>query len=326
MATTSLLDLAVLDRADEYTGLIEDVTSLAPEFTTFGAHRRPGTWYKIVKRTTLPTIQFRNSNAGVTTSKSGYKSEIKQMFFMDGRLNMDESVWDADTAHLGALWQLEAAGAVRSASILIGQQTWYGTSSDSAGFTGVRSQLSNTVDAGYHSSAASTSAYLVWMDEQHGCRYDVGMDGQFAISAPLRQQITDPNDSTKAYFAYVGNLKAWIGFNVGSNLSCWGITGIASAAVANWMTDDKASQLLAKIPVARRSNLRWFMNRTTESFLQRSRSTFNVGIFATGGTNNPMSVQPANAGGYPAMSPLPSSCIGYPITLTDSILDTETNS
>jgi len=319
MATTSLYDLAILDRADEYTGLIEDVTTLAPEFEVFGAHKRAGTWYKTVKRTTLPTVQFRNSNAGTTASKSTFKSEIKQMFFLDARLNMDEAVWEADSAHLGSLWQLEAAGAVRAASILIGQQTWYGTSADSSGFTGVRAQLANTVAAG--GTTNSTSAYLVWMDEKEGVRYDVGMDGQFAISAPFRQQIADPADSTKAYFAYVGNLKAWIGLNVMSNLSAWAVTGVTSTA-SQWLTDDKASQLVAKIPVARRSNLRWFINRSSESYLQRSRSTINVGQIGTGTA----SYQPANAAGTPAFSPLPNMLVGYPITLTDSVLDTETNS
>ena len=320
MATTSLYDLAIIDRADEYTGLIEDVTTLAPEFEVFSAHKRPGTWYKTVKRTTLPTVQFRNSNAGVTASKSGYKSEIKQMFFLDGRLNMDEAVWEADPAHLGSLWQLEAAGAMRAASILIGQQTWYGTSADSSGFTGVKAQLSDSVAAGGTSN--STTCHLVWMDEKEGIRYDVGMDGSFAISAPLRQQVVDPADSTKAYFAYVGNLKAWIGLNVISNLAAWAVTGV-DATAANWFTDDKAAQLLAKIPAARRSNLRWFINRTAESTLQRSRSTINPGITTYQAA---FAMQPSDGGGRPAFAPLPNSCLGYPITLTDSLLNTETNS
>ena len=237
MATTSLYDLAILDRADEFTGLIEDVTTLAPEFEVFAAHKRPGTWYKTVKRTTLPTVQFRNVNAGTTASKSGYKSEIKEMYFLDARLNMDEAVWEADSAHLGSLWQLEAAGAVRAASILLGQQTWYGTSADSSGFTGVRAQLADSVAAG--GTTNSTSAYLVWMDEKEGVRYDVGMDGNFAISQPFRQQVVDPNDSTKAFFAYVGNLKAWVGLNVLSNLSAWAVTGVTTTST-QWLTDDRA--------------------------------------------------------------------------------------
>ena len=320
MATTSLYTLAVLDRADEYTGLIEDVTTLAPEFTTFGAHKRPGTWYEVVKRTTLPTAQFRIANAGNTASASVYKKEVKQMFFLDTRLQMDEAIMEADSAHLGSLWQLEAEGAMRAAAILLGQQTWYGTSADSNGFTGIRAQLSNTVGAG--GTTSSTSAYLVWMDEQHGVRFDVGADGQFAISAPLRQQIADPNNSSKAYFAYVGNLKAWIGLNQLSNLASWGVTGVDANHA---MTDKLGSQLLAKIPVARRQNLRWFLNRSAQSYLNQSRSTINPGLVASGGASG-WNFQPAGADGRPAFAPLPDSCLGYPITLTDSVLDTETNS
>jgi len=235
---------------------------------------------------------------------------------------MDEAVWEADPATLGSLWQLEAAGAMRAASILIGYQTYYGVSGDSAGFTGVRSQLAFTTAA---TTGTSTSAYLLWMDEKEGCRYDVGMDGMFAISAPFRQQIADPADSTKAFFAYVGNLKAWIGYNQMSNLSSYAVTGITSA-LQYWMKDDLGAQLIAQIPVARRSNLRWFMNRACESYLQRSRSTINVGINPAGTTSgNLASYQSVGADGRPAFSPLPNQCVGYPITLTDSIQNNETN-
>ena len=319
MANTSLYDLAVLHRADAFTGLIEDVTTLAPEFSTFGAVKRDGTWYEVASRTVLPTAQFRYANQGVATSKSTYKKQVKEMFNMDVQLQMDESIWRADPANVGSLWQLEAAGAMRSAGILLGQQTWYGTSADAKGFTGVRSQLSYSVGAG--GTTNTTSGYLVWMDEKEGCRYDVGQGGQFAISAPRLQQVLD--GSSNPYMAYVGNLQAWVGFNIGSNLSAYAVTGIEPSSVTNWLNDDDVSRLIAKIPVARRSNLRMFLNRTAESTLQRSRSTINIGVMASSPT---ASYQPAGADGRPAFSPLPNQTNGYPITLTDSILDTETNS
>jgi hypothetical protein len=318
MATQSLYTLAVLDRADEYTGLIEEVTTLAPEFTTFSAHKRPGTWYKTVKRTTLPAVQFRNANTGTIASASTLKSEIKEMFFLDARLQLDEAVQEADTAHLGALWLIEAEGAMQAAAIMLGYQTWHGTSGDASGFAGIRSQLSNSVAAG--GTTNTTSCYLVWMDEKHGVRYDVGMDGQFQISAPFRQQVADPNDSTKALFAFVGNMKAWVGLNQMSNLASWGVTGVSSSYP---MTDKLGSQLRSKIPAARRSNLRWFMNRSAQDYLNQSRSTINPGITTYQAA---FAMQPSDGGGRPAFAPLPDSCLGYPITLTDSILDTETNS
>lgn len=331
MANTSLYDIAVLYRADAYTGLIEDVTTLAPEFSTFSAVTREGTWYEIASRTTLPTAQFRYVNSGVATSKSTYKKQVKEMFNLDVQLQQDEAVWRADPANIGPLWQLEAAGAMRSSGILLGQQTWYGTSADAKGFPGVRDQLSYQVKLA--GTTNSTSAYLIWMDAKEGARFDVGMGGQFAISAPRLQQVLD--GSSNPFMAYVGNLQAWVGLNVGSSYACWAVTGITTT-LAQWLTDDVVAQLIAKIPVARRQNLRLFINRTSEATLQRSRQTTLTGyaVGATGG--NPaaiasggvggVSLQYADAAGRPAFSPLPTMTNGYPITLTDSILDTETNS
>ena len=317
MPNTSLYDLAVLYRTDAFTGLIEDVTTLAPEFSSFGAITREGTWYEIASRTTLPTAQFRNPNAGVATSKSTYKKQVKEMFFLDVQLQQDESIWKGDPANVGTLWQLEAAGAMRSAGILIGQQTYYGTSAGASGFTGIRNQLAYTVSMG---TGTSTSAYMVWMNEKEGCRYDVGMGGNFAISAPRLQQVLD--GSSNPYMAYVGNLSSWVGFNVGSQYACWSIKGIAASSTSNWLTDDAVSQLIAKVPVARRTNLRIFLNRTAHATLQRSRSTINLGI--PGGSALAAYIS-SGADGRPAFSPLPESTNNIPITLTDSILDTESN-
>lgn len=303
----SLYDLAVLNRADEYTGLIEDVTNLAPEFSVISAHPRKGTFYEVAKRTALPTAQFRNANAGVAPSQSTFKKEVKEMFLVEIQLKIDEAVVKADPSNVGALWQLEAMGAMQAASILIGQQTYYGTSADSGGFTGVRAQLAATVAAG--GTTNSTSAYLLNMDPNQGVRYDVGVDGSFSISAPRIQTVTDPADSTKVFSAYVGNLNAWIGYNQLSNLAAWAVTGVDSS---HKFTDANASQLVSAIPAMRRGNLRWFINRSSEYYLTSSRTAIGY--------------QAADAGGRAAFSPLANQCVGYPITITDSILDTETNS
>jgi len=165
------------------------------------------------------------------------------------------------------------------------------------------------------------------MDPAEGARFDVGMGGDFAVSAPRLQQVVDA--SSNPFMAYVGNLQSWVGFNVGSEYACWAVTGITTT-LAQWLTDDSVSQLIAKIPAKRRNNLRLFINRTAESTLQRGRSTILAGtggngILATGGTAG-VAVQPSDAAGRPAFAPLPLFSNGYPITVSDSILDTETNS
>lgn len=329
MANISLYDLATLQRNDPYTGLIEDVTTLPAEWNSISAMKRSGTWYEIVKRTTYPTAQFRQVNAGVTTSKSAYKKEVKEMLFVDTQLQMDEAIWDADDASVGQIWQLEAEGAMRAAAILLGQQTYYGTSADANGFIGLRSQFTAVAKAG--GTTNTTSAYLLWEDEKHGVRYDVGRDGQFAISAPFRQQIAPT--STTVQFAYVGNLRAYVGLFVGSNLSVYAITGIGttvSTPETNPLSDLLAQQLYASIPAARRNKLRWYMNRTSESILQQNRSAVipTAGIFSGASPTGVGTayLQPADSTGRPAYSPMPTMLNGWPIVVTDSILNTETNS
>lgn len=317
MANTSLYDLAILKLADPYTGLIEDVTTLPREWDTIAAVPRDGWWYEIAKRVTLPTAQFRRPNAGVASSKSIYKSEVKQMLFIDTILNMDEAVWKADEGRVGTLWQLEVKGALQAAAILIGQQFYYGTSADANGFIGIRSQLAATVAAG--TGGSTTSAYLIWEDTEQGIRFDVGENGSFAVSEPMRQQVTDANSNP--YFAYVGNLKGWVGLFVGSNLSAWSVKGITTTVTTpgtNGLTDFSAFQLYSNIPQARRNKLRWYMNRTAEAILQQNRS-------AVSNSTGIAQYQPADAWGRPAYSPLPQYLAGWPIEISDSILNTETN-
>jgi hypothetical protein len=124
MPNITLFDLFTLNLNDPYTGLIEDVTTLPKEWTTISAVPREGTSYEICKRTTLPAAQFRIPNQGVTTSKSSYKKENKEMLFVDSIINMDESLWEADKGELGTVWQLEVAGLAQALPILIGQQTY----------------------------------------------------------------------------------------------------------------------------------------------------------------------------------------------------------
>lgn len=318
MANLSLYDLAVLQRNDRYTGLIEDVTTLPREWDTIAAVPREGWWYEIVKRVTLPTAQFRIPNKGTTTSKSIYKKEVKQMLFVDTILNVDEAIWDADDASVGTVWMNEAAGALQAAAILIGQQTYYGQSADANGFIGLRSQLAFVAKGG--ATTNSTSAYLLWEDTKEGVRYDVGKNGSFSISAPQRQQIQDA--SSNPYFAYVGNLKGYVGLFVGSNLSVFGCTGLTTTVsnpATNGLTDALAQQLYSNIPEKRRNKLRWYMNRTSEAVLQQNRNAMTP---ATGVAQ----YQPAGSDGRPAYAPLPDYLAGWPIVITDSILNTETNS
>jgi len=74
----TMFDLVALQRDDVLTGLVEDVTTYAPEFSRIPVVKRPGTWYEIVRRVALGTAAFRQVNNGAASIKSTYKKEVKE--------------------------------------------------------------------------------------------------------------------------------------------------------------------------------------------------------------------------------------------------------
>jgi hypothetical protein len=305
----TLFDLVTLQRNDFLTGLVEDVTTYAPEFSMIPVEKRAGTYYEICRRTSLPSVSFRNINQGITPTKSIYKKELKEMFFLDGQIVVDEAIVKGDDASTGSVLVHEAQGALQAAVITIGTQVYYGTSSPgvSNGFPGLRSQLSGVITAG--GTTNSTTAYLVWLNPQ-GVHFDVGNDGEIAMK-PWWIQKTLPQGGTSGsdIIAWVSNISAYIGLATVSTWSVWGVVGIDAS---HSLTDAIAAQLVSLIPLNRRQGLTWFMNRTAHYLLQKSRTSI---------ANQPATA--SNAG--PGWSPPPEKCEGYPIIVTDSIVNSESN-
>ena len=312
MALT-LFDLLTLQRNDQFTGLIEDVTTYAPEFSQFPVTRRPGTYYEIASRTALPTSQFRAINNGVSASKSAFKKQLKEMFFLDTIINVDEAIYKGDDRSTGDILLHEAQGALQSSIITIGAQIYYGTANSTYGFGGLRSQLSGTVAAG--GSTSSTSAYLLWFNEW-GVSLDVGKDGDIAMKPWTMQQVAatavGPSTATGNLFAWVSNISCYIGLSVKSSYSVWAVTGISGTGAANKWTDALGAQLVALVPLNRRQGLTWFANRQAVSTLQQTRT---VTLFGQG-TELPR---------QGTIAPMPDNCMGFPIIQTDSITNTESD-
>ena len=311
----SLLDLTALQHNDALTGLIEDVTTYAPEFSQVPVVAKSGTTYKIAKRTVLPPSGFRQVNQGIGTSKSAYKQEVKEMFPLDVIINVDEMIWKGDDGSAGDILTQESQGALQSAIITLGAQFYYGTANDPNGFSGLRQQIAGTLGAG--GTTNTTSAYAVWL-HKWGVNMPVGNKGEVSMPPFQRQQITVTNPgatTSSVLFAWVSNISCFIGLTVGSNYSVWNVGGISTHQTTGKydqaLTDALAAQLLSQIPLARRQGLVWFMNRTTHFLLQQSRTAIGFQI--------------ANGGGLPAWPSPPDMLVGYPIILTDSITNTESN-
>jgi hypothetical protein len=301
----TLLDLAARSEVDRVVGLIEDVHTVAPELAVFPVRPKAGTSYKISRRTGFPTAGFRAVNEGLATSKSTYVQDLVSMHFLDTQLEVDEAIVRGDDREIGEILADEAAGAFEGSVIAIGSQIWYGTEASADGFLGLRSQVVDEVGT---ATTTSTSAFLVDLSLQ-GVHLPVGENGQISFPEWQKQKVVKDN---KSFMAWCSNVSGWIGLQVGSDASVFRVKGIKTDNTANYMTDQKAAQLLAKVPLRRRANLRWFMNRTAAYTLQLSRSSVGA--------------QPANRGGLPAFAEMPTETQGIPITITDSLTDAEDNS
>lgn len=301
MAVLNLTDILARTNADPIKGLVEDVTTFAPEFNVVPAIARVGTTYRVTRRTGFPSGGFRATNTALAPSKSTYVQDIKEMFFLDYPLQIDEAIVQADDGTAGDLLTQEQRGAFQAMVIDVGAQFYYGVDADANGFVGLKAQCTYSLAA--TGTSNTTSAYLVWTDPQ-GVQFDVGRSGNLTL-APWSQQVVTVDSGQQR--AYVSNLSGYIGLSVGSANSIWRVKGIA---IATKLTDALAAQLFAQVPVNRRNNLRWFMNRTAAASLQISRSA--------------IAYQAAGNAGAPAFGPLPTELMGVPITVTDSLLDTET--
>jgi hypothetical protein len=325
MANLTLLDLITLQKNDPLTGLVEDVTTYAPEVSSIPVVVRPGITYYIAKRTALPSSGFRQVNQGIAASKSSFKKEVKEMFPIDCQITVDEMIVKGDDRSIGDILSHESQGALQSTLITVGAQTYYGTSTDNSnGFVGLRAQMYGTASVG--GTTNSTTAYALWLNP-HGVSYDVGKEGVIAMPPFQRQQIAAPT-GTGNIFAWVSNISFYIGLSVKSNYSVWGVTGITTHTTGSGagyfqngqntvydqaMTDRSAASLVSQIPLVRRNGLTWFMNRTSHFLLQQSRAAIN---FQSAGAAN----------GSPAWSSRPELCEGFPIIVTDSISNLEDNS
>lgn len=314
MANLTGYDILVRNGNDALTGLIEDVTIYSPEFFTFESVVRAGATYKTLNRMALPQASFRTVNNGISGSSSTYKQFVHEMLPLDVIINVDEIAYKMDDGVTGDVLYAEGRGALQSIINTIGYQTWYGAGYPTDnGFVGLRNQLLSSLQTNpsatpitASANATSSTVYGLWHDVQ-GVHYDIGKHGEIAFPAFQRQQITGVNG--QPLFAWVSNINVLIGLAVGSVESVFGVTGVNGAVTP--FTDKLGTQLLSTVPLPRRNNFKFWMNRSSLFGLQQSRTSINY--------------QPAGETGAPAWPNRPTFLDGKEIVVTDNISNTENN-
>jgi hypothetical protein len=316
MATLTGYDIIVRNGSDALTGLVEDVTIYSPEFFNMPVVTRAGSTYKTLNRLVLPTAQFRSANQGISGSSSTYKAFVHEMFGIDVIINVDELVAKMDDGVTGNLLYHEGQGALQQVINTIGSQTWYGQGYPTDnGFVGLRSQLLSTLGSNpgqtpvtASANTTSSTVYGLWHDEAQGVHFDMGKDGEIAFPPFVRQQINGANGLP--LFAWVSNINCLIGLAVPSVNSVFGVTGVLGATYP--FTDKLGTQLLSTVPLTRRNNFKFWLNRSSLFGLQNSRTSINY--------------QPASDTGAPAWPNRPTLLDGKELVVTDNITNVENNS
>lgn len=310
----TLLDITKRNGTDQSVGLVEEITTVAPEIDVIMGRPIPGTTYKTRIRKALPAgPAFRQANAGTAIVSSAYDQKLSQCFIFDAQLQTDQAVADApEEGGREMLLADEAAGVVREKAIALGDQFYRGTTADAKGFQGLQAFYDSTnmeVDATGTTSSVKTSAWIVWNDLQ-GVHFIFGNNIGLQMGQWRLQQV----GSSGSYFmAYVNNLYGWVGLSMNHSKSVCRIKNIEDAS-GKTLTDALISKALQKFPlqILNSGRLVIFMNRAARGQLQRSRS---VTIFSGMGAK-------ATAA-YEAVAPLPDEAFGIPIVTTDSILNNE---
>ena len=306
----NLLDLA--QRTGERpAAIVDEITTVAPEWSVIPAIPQTGTSYEIMRRVGIPAGSFRAVGSGVPLSKkSQWEKDKGSMYLFEAQMAIGEDVMKAMRANMvtltdGDILADEAAANAEGSVNLFGTQTYYGNKAAKDGFVGISNLVAQEVSAGAADNVSSTSAYLTWLDDSEtnpqGLHFRVGDNGAFTFGDWFKQRVEV--ESGKFANQMLNNFLFFVGLAVASDQSVFRVRNIT---IANPLTDLLAAELLSKVALNRRKNLRWFLNKTAGYTLQASRSGLQL-----------------NQGQGGNFAPTPTEICGIPITYTDSIADTE---
>jgi hypothetical protein len=311
MASATLLDIAKINGADKVVGLIEENLAAAPEAREFPARQIRGTSYPTVKRIGLPTVGFRTANAGIAASKSTFARQLVETYILSAAIEVDLAVASAHEDGAAAYEMIEADGVMRQALVELGNQIWYGVTTDASGFPGIKAATpfggAMTVNSGGSTATSQSSVYAVRFGVKD-CQIITGNNTTFELSQFRDQQLTDA--SLNKYAGRVADLTAWVGLQIGNAYSVGRLCNVgAEGETGDTLTDAKLQLLWDKFPEGFPPSA-FFMSRRSRSQLQRSRT---VTLFGQG-TARP---------NQPNIAPIPTEYAGIPIFASDSILDTD---
>jgi hypothetical protein len=319
MATLNFLDLAKANSNDAVGGIIEDLTNISPELGIFPASEEllsePGQLnYQTLHRTARPTVAFAHAGEGFDASKSTLSLKDHEAFRFGGRIEAFKHIADNWRRGGAAGYQaFEASGVVESALQTLGKQIWYGVSTDSKGFPGLKAFT--PFGGTYTSTAAGTTAttassvYFVKFGERFvQLMPALARNGNGLLDLPdfIIESILDAN--SKKAWGYTSELSSYVGLQTAAEHSVVRICNL-TADSGKGMNDVKANAALRLFPANFRPDAIFCSRRSAQQW-QDSRT---VTLFGNG----------SNRPNQPMVAPRVEDYEGIPVIETDNILNTD---
>jgi len=299
----SSADVVAINSSEEIIGVVEQTVKYFPELMYIPASPIESTSYHTLVQTALPAVAFRSINAGRDTTKATLAAREVACKFLDASFDLDKAAATACEWGVEAAISIQRQAHIKAAFSAIASQTWYGTTADADGFSGVAALMPNTdsdmvVDSG-GSTASTGSSLFALRTGLTDVQYAWGQNGKISdgevVYAPIYMA-----DGTK-FWGYAQDISGYVGLQL-TNYTAMGRICNLTEDAGDGLTDDLISSLLAEFKVGEAPDV-MFCSRRSLKQLQQDRTA-------------------TNATGAPA--PFPTESFGVPIYATENIVDTET--
>lgn len=310
MANITLLDAAKMSGNEASIGLIEESIRFAPEVNLFPVRTIPGTSYKTLVRTGLPTVDFIAASSGIDASKSTFENRLYETAVLGGRIEIWKTVLDAiENGPISDIRATEALGVMQAALRKLGTQIIYGQTAlgSALGFPGLVNfcDSSMILDATGSTADTASSVYFVRRGAQD-VQMIMGRNAEIRLSDFRVESLTDGN--SKKGPGEVADLAAWVGLQSASKYSIGRIKNLTAQSTKT-LTDVLLNRALDLFPIGYTPDL-ILMSRRSRTQLRESRT---VTLYTAGNKAPTASTQVED----------PMDFNGIPIVATESIVNIE---
>lgn len=295
-------------------GIIDEAVVLTPFVNAIPSRTVTGEKYSAEVRVERPTVGFTQYNKGNAAQKTRTELKEFQTYPLSSLIEADLRLLNKADGGIAGYFARESAAHLQSALLTLETQAFVGTSNDSLGYPGLKSQLATSVatclDAGGSTANTASSVYFVTVG-LGGVEFVFGNGEYFSFGDIIPKWLTDANGDT--FEGRAAQMNGRAGFSVGSLKHVGRIYNV-TADSGKGVTDNLIAAGLAKFGTGYgpRYNPGFIvMNERSVEQLRVSRSNISS---VTGAKT---------ATGVEVSAPRPTEAHGIPIIVTDVIPSTD---